>query len=150
MPTFQSLAFANMNRKLKRRQSGPAQPSTSCISRGQLKLPRRFRYTIKYYTQVVATNSTAQVLSSFIMSLGLVFSSTPTILKLVVNAANIAICVLARTHISNFWSGKAKVPFVKGFNAAITSTNIIKDHLGLLAVSWIMTTAVEAWRLGRS
>jgi len=60
------------------------------------------------------------------------------------------ITVSARTHISNFWANKAKVPFVKGFNAAITSTNIIKDHLGFLAVSWILTSVIEAWRLGKN
>lgn len=64
--------------------------------------------------------------------------------------AAIAICVLARTHISNFWANKAKVPMVKGFNAAITSTNIVKDHLGVLAIFWIVSSVVEAWRLWNS
>jgi hypothetical protein len=96
------------------------------------------------------TNNIIQLLSSFVTSVGLVFSSTPTIVELLLNAGNIAVCVMARTHISNFWANKSKVPFVKGFNAAMTSTNIIEDHLGILAISWIATSVVEAWRLGSS
>ncbi|KAE9992366.1 hypothetical protein EG327_009320 [Venturia inaequalis] len=101
-------------------------------------------------TRTTQTSSALSILSSVIISLGLVSSPTPTITKVLLNTASIAICVLARTHISNFWANKAKVPLVKGFNAAITSTNVVKDHLGVLAISWIVSSVIEAWRLGNN
>jgi len=101
-------------------------------------------------TRTTQTSGTLAILSSFVISLGLTFSSSQsTFVKLLVNAANIAVCVFTRAHIANFWAHKAKVPFVQGYNDAITSTNVIKEQLGFLASSWILTSLVEAWRLGR-
>ncbi|QDS73912.1 hypothetical protein FKW77_007436 [Venturia effusa] len=101
-------------------------------------------------TRTTQTSSALSILSSVIISLGLISSPTPTFTKLLLNVVAIGSCVLARTQISNFWTNKAKVPLVKGFNAAIASTNIIKDHLGVLAISWVLSSVFEAWRLGNS
>jgi hypothetical protein len=97
------------------------------------------------------TNKTPQILSSFAVALTLVFkSSEPTFTKLSFNAVNIAVCYLARTHIHNYWTGKAKVPFVQGYNDAINSTTIIRDQLTYLAGTWALTSLVEVWRLATS
>jgi hypothetical protein len=66
------------------------------------------------------------------------------ILRLALGALNTAICILARTHISNFWEHKAKIPVVQSYNDAISSTLIIKNQLGLLAIAWFVSTLFEA------
>jgi hypothetical protein len=53
-------------------------------------------------------------------------------------------------HIHNYWSGKAKVPFVQGYNDAINSTAIIQNQLTILAGTWVVTSLVEFSRLAYS
>lgn len=53
--------------------------------------------------------------------------------------ANFGTCIFAHTHIHNFWSGKAKVPFLSDFNDAITLTNQMATCLAILASSWAVS-----------
>ncbi|KAF4307840.1 hypothetical protein GTA08_BOTSDO03461 [Botryosphaeria dothidea] len=68
-------------------------------------------------------------------------SSSPW-LAIGLHAGNIVNIVLTRKHVAGFWENKAKVPFVEGYNEAISSTaNIIKS-LERLAMGWSMSAAV--------
>ncbi|KAK7630331.1 hypothetical protein IWX48DRAFT_173454 [Phyllosticta citricarpa] len=70
---------------------------------------------------------------------------------LALNAANIALLYGARVYVNGYWKAKAKVPFVTGYNEAISSTqNIItildrswKAWLGTLM--WTGVVAVASW-----
>ncbi|KAH7049193.1 hypothetical protein B0J12DRAFT_538997, partial [Macrophomina phaseolina] len=65
-------------------------------------------------------------------------SSSPW-LAIGLNGGNIANLVLTRKHVAGFWKNRAKVPFVEGYNEAISSTaNIIKS-LERLAMGWSMS-----------
>ncbi|KKY28202.1 hypothetical protein UCDDS831_g00384 [Diplodia seriata] len=78
-------------------------------------------------------------------------SSSPW-LAIGLNAANIANALLTRSHVAGFWENKAKVPFVEGFNDAISSTAQIIKSLEKLAVGWSVSTAATAvgMLMGRS
>ncbi|KAF2139647.1 uncharacterized protein K452DRAFT_195237, partial [Aplosporella prunicola CBS 121167] len=56
------------------------------------------------------------------------------------NAGNVANTLFTRAHVSNFWHNKAKVPFVEGYNDAISSTDIILKALTGLAAAWTVST----------
>ena len=47
-----------------------------------------------------------------------------------------ALIWIARTHVKNFWDGKAKVPFVDGYNEAISRTGEMVKVMGLLVGTW--------------
>lgn len=44
--------------------------------------------------------------------------------------------LLVRTYMLNFWHARAKIPFLQGYNEAISRTGEIQDVLVSLAVSW--------------
>lgn len=99
-------------------------------------------------TRTTQTSGTLAILSSLLVSLWLVFkSSDPSSWKFIFNAANLAICFFARAHVAGFWEGKTKVPLVRGYNDAVTSTNIIKEQLGFLGASWAVTSVIELLRV---
>lgn len=50
-----------------------------------------------------------------------------------VNAVGLS---LAYQHISSFWEHKAKVPYVKDYNEAIAISNIMRQYLIALGLSW--------------
>ncbi|KAF4535945.1 Methyltransferase domain-containing protein [Lasiodiplodia theobromae] len=68
-------------------------------------------------------------------------SSSPW-LSIGLNAGNIANTLLTRSHVAGFWGSKAKVPFVEGYNEAISSTAQIIKSLERLAVGWSFSAAV--------
>ncbi|KAF2433132.1 hypothetical protein EJ08DRAFT_647521 [Tothia fuscella] len=101
-------------------------------------------------TRTTQTSGTLAILSSLVVALGLTFkASSATFNTLFFNSINVAICYFAQNHIGNFWNGKAKVPFVQGYNDAITSTTIIRNHLQLLGVGWAISSVVELFRVVR-
>ena len=65
--------------------------------------------------------------------------STSSGAQLLLAIINVTATLSARVHIGNFWRGKAKVPFVSGFNEAITRTEVIRQQLLYLAGSWVFT-----------
>ncbi|KAK8171901.1 hypothetical protein BKA80DRAFT_261504 [Phyllosticta citrichinensis] len=117
------------------------------------------------YSQTVAdelrkTRTTqASALVATIISLGASLYLSSTRLQpprspwpdLALNAANIALLYGARVYVNGFWKAKAKVPFVTGYNEAISSTqNIIaildrswRAWLGTLV--WTGVVAVAIW-----
>lgn len=58
--------------------------------------------------------------------------------------ALIAITLFARAHVSNFWHASAKVPFVDGYNEAISKTAEMIQVLGWLGASWAGTGVLGA------
>lgn len=50
--------------------------------------------------------------------------------------------LLTRKHVADFWEGKAKVPFVEGYNDAISSTGSIIRALERLGLGWGVSAAV--------
>lgn len=87
----------------------------------------------------------AQILVSFLASLTMSFTTSSLWIELVLGSINVAASLSARVHIRNFWRGKAKVPFVKNFNNAITTTAEIRKQLAYLAGSWIVTGLLGLW-----
>ena len=63
-------------------------------------------------------------------------SGYPSSAKLTTTLANAGISLLVRTYMLNFWQGNAKIPFLKGYNEALSKTSEIMDALMTLAVSW--------------
>ena len=77
---------------------------------------------------------------SFVASL--VLAARPLLSPLIVAAVNIGIAGVAlgaRVHIGNFWQGKARVPFVQGYNKGMRKTEELRRILGWLATSWVIT-----------
>lgn len=52
--------------------------------------------------------------------------------------------LFARSHVSNFWSNKAKVPFVEGYNEAISKTKEVMTVMEYLEYSWVATALLGA------
>ncbi|KAK5012943.1 hypothetical protein BJ546DRAFT_951390 [Cryomyces antarcticus] len=100
-------------------------------------------------TRTTQVSGALTITTSLAASLTLAYLSTssPTLLKFAINPALAAGALFARAHISNFWRGKAKVPFVGGFNEAISRTGELQTLLAWLAGSWAVTGAVWAWSL---
>lgn len=42
----------------------------------------------------------------------------------------------AAAYMQDYWGGKRKIPFVGGFNDAITDTGNVMQHLNMLAAGW--------------
>lgn len=101
-----------------------------------------------------AVTDCRQVLTSLLTSAFLLYtavrpgesshpSSSPW-LAIGLNAGNIANTLLTRKHVAGFWEGKAKVPFVEGYNDAISSTLVIIKALEKLAVGWSVSAAITS------
>ncbi|OCK95959.1 uncharacterized protein K441DRAFT_686316 [Cenococcum geophilum 1.58] len=52
--------------------------------------------------------------------------------------ASAAIALAARMHVKEFWDNKARIPFVEGYNEAISGTAEIVRVLGLSGSLWAM------------
>lgn len=57
---------------------------------------------------------------------------------LVACAAALTFVAGARSHVSNFWVGKLKVPGVSQYNTAIRNSEQLVQALGLLGFGWIV------------
>ncbi|GME53896.1 Methyltransferase type 11 [Neofusicoccum parvum] len=105
-------------------------------------------------TRTTQGNALVTVLTSLLTSAFLLYtavrpgepshpSSSPW-LAIGLNAGNIANTLLTRKHVAGFWEGKAKVPFVEGYNDAISSTLVIIKALEKLAVGWSVSAAITS------
>ena len=80
---------------------------------------------------------TAQITSSFCSSLYLIIpASERTKTPLVLCTANSIGLSLAYFHLSSFWKGKAQVPLAKDYNEAVEISNVMRQFLIGLAISW--------------
>lgn len=52
-------------------------------------------------------------------------------------AVNAIATYAARLHIQGYWARKAKVPFVKRYNEAIGTTNMVRVLLGYATWMWV-------------
>lgn len=80
------------------------------------------------------------------MLASLVLLTRPSLPGATVAAVNFGIAgidLAARIHIGNFWKGKAMVPFVGGYNEGMKRTEALSRLLGLLAISWTITGAID-------
>jgi len=50
------------------------------------------------------------------------------------------VMLFARAHVNDFWKAKAKVPFVDGYNEAITRSNDLLQIMKYLEWSWALTS----------
>ena len=48
---------------------------------------------------------------------------------------------------SNFWTAKAKVPFVQDFNDAITISNQMLTAIRVLTVTWGVSCLLYGWQV---
>ncbi|KAI9653734.1 MAG: hypothetical protein M1821_006928 [Bathelium mastoideum] len=77
------------------------------------------------------------ILVSLLTSLWIAFGSGyPSSTKLTLSLANAAMGLFVRTYMLNFWQGSAKIPFLRGYNEALSKTGAILDLMVSLAVSW--------------
>ncbi|KAI9702705.1 MAG: hypothetical protein M1820_006089 [Bogoriella megaspora] len=78
------------------------------------------------------------ILVSFLTSLYLAFvaPSTPSSGKLTLTLANAGLALAVRTYMLDFWQSRPKIPFVQGYNEAVSRTTEIMDLMVSLAVSW--------------
>ena len=65
-------------------------------------------------------------------------STRSTFMVFALQALNLAVQLAARMHVKDFWDNKAKVPFVEGYNEAISGTAEIVRVLGLSGSLWAM------------
>lgn len=94
-------------------------------------------------TRTTQASGTLAVLFSFISSVSLVVypivtSKVPTLAKLGVAGLNVVVLGGAWKHVSDFWSGKAKLPLPKAgdYNDAISITQEMKLNMSYLIGSW--------------
>ncbi|KAK4996192.1 hypothetical protein LTR66_004137 [Elasticomyces elasticus] len=62
----------------------------------------------------------------------------PSLLRYSLSPALLLGTIFARAHISDFWAAKAKVPFVQGYNEAISRTAEMLRVLAYLEGSWVV------------
>lgn len=67
--------------------------------------------------------------------------------RLLTSPAMLLITFAARTHVFNFWHASAKVPFMDGYNDAVSNTKNMLQVLQLLGLSWA-GTALAAFVVG--
>ncbi|KAF2230950.1 hypothetical protein EV356DRAFT_535905 [Viridothelium virens] len=90
-----------------------------------------------YKTRTTQSAGAVAILISLLTSLYLAFGSGyPSSSKLTLTLANAGMALIVRTYMLDFWRSSAKVPFVKGYNEAISRTGEVMDVLITLAVSW--------------
>ncbi|KAL1296895.1 hypothetical protein AAFC00_004509 [Neodothiora populina] len=90
-------------------------------------------------TRTTQANAAITILLSFSTATVLTFvpHALPSTVRFVLSPALLVATLVARGHVSSFWSSKAKVPFVQGYNEAIGTTKDIVDVLKLLEYSWV-------------
>ncbi|KAJ9637286.1 hypothetical protein H2201_001685 [Coniosporium apollinis] len=93
-------------------------------------------------TRTTQASGTVAILASLATSTYLIFSAHPTPTLLALNVANAAATLAARIHLQNFWKGKAKVPFVEGYNDAISQTGAIMQQLAVLTGVWALSAGL--------
>ncbi|MCJ1250738.1 hypothetical protein MMC30_007966 [Trapelia coarctata] len=91
-------------------------------------------------TRTTQATGAGAILASLVASLVLfICPSLPIAAVAAVNFGIAGIVLAARIHIGNFWKGKARVPFVGGYNEGMKRTEELFRLLGLLAISWAIT-----------
>ncbi|EXJ96093.1 hypothetical protein A1O1_01219 [Capronia coronata CBS 617.96] len=101
-------------------------------------------------TRTTETSGALAVISSVISSVALaVISSSEgqSSIPFLLSTANAIGLGLAGRHLRNFWRGKAKVPFLTDYNDGVSASNQLLQTLGVLAVSWIISSGVHLWLL---
>ncbi|MCJ1322162.1 hypothetical protein MMC15_007508 [Xylographa vitiligo] len=91
-------------------------------------------------TRTTQASGALAILTSLLTSLTLL--ARPSIPLPTAAAANVAVGALtlgAMLHVGNFWRGKARVPFVEGYNEGMRRTEELRRVLGWLAMSWAAT-----------
>lgn len=71
-------------------------------------------------------------------------STGSTFMVFALRILNLAVQLAARMHVKEFWDNKAKIPFVEGYNEAISGTAEIVRVLGLSVSLW----AIDIVQLG--
>lgn len=66
----------------------------------------------------------------------------PSILRQVLGPIVLVATLFSKAHVGGFWKSKAKVPFVDGYNEAISKTKTILQILEWLQYSWAGTTLI--------
>ncbi|PSK46090.1 hypothetical protein C1H76_8847 [Elsinoe australis] len=62
--------------------------------------------------------------------------------RILASPAMLLVTLLARGYMYNFWTEKAKVPMVDGYNEAIDKTKYLIVTLQYLEYSWVLTSLV--------
>jgi len=108
-------------------------------------------------TRTTQASAAIAVISSLVSSIALLVfdapstSSGPSFMIVAQQALNLAVQLAARAHVKEFWDNKAKVPFVEGYNEAISGTTEIVRVLGLSGGLWAMEIGLMGlWAVKRT
>ncbi|MCJ1390287.1 hypothetical protein MMC18_003145 [Xylographa bjoerkii] len=94
-------------------------------------------------TRTTQATGAGAILASFLTSIALL--TRPSLSAPIAAAVNVGVAGLALAamiHVGNFWKGKARVPFVGGYNEGMRRTEDLRKMLGWLAMSWAATGVV--------
>ncbi|KAF2837916.1 hypothetical protein M501DRAFT_995168 [Patellaria atrata CBS 101060] len=108
---------------------------------------RAARYSGTAAHQLRKTRTTqASGVFAFLLSIGctyfLLYPMRP-IFGAGICASNVLHLLATKRFIANFWRPKGKVPFVEGYNNAITATDVVRTVMGWLAVNWAVIGFVK-------
>ncbi|THX41061.1 hypothetical protein D6C78_02031 [Aureobasidium pullulans] len=92
-------------------------------------------------TRTTQASGAVCILASLVAAVTLTVApnSLPTFVKFGISPAALVVTLFVRAHVSNFWKGKAKVPFVDGYNEAIQKTGELLQILEYLEYTWAGT-----------
>lgn len=90
------------------------------------------------------TVTVEQVLTSFLTSITLLFSSLSGTTKLILALVNIAVLLAAKDHVGGHWRSKFKVPLPKtgDYNDAIGATQEVLGNMIYLVGGWVVLGAL--------
>lgn len=97
-------------------------------------------------TRTTQTSGALTFLASLITSLVLatVPSTLPWIVRLSASPLLLVGTFFAAAHVGDFWENKGKVPFVEGYNEAISRTKDMIVTMEYLKYSWLVTALCGA------
>ncbi|KAF7846387.1 hypothetical protein BT93_L4475 [Corymbia citriodora subsp. variegata] len=96
-------------------------------------------------TRTTQASAVGAILASFVISIVLttIPNQLPSLLRYTLSPAALIVTLFARSHVSNFWTVKAKIPLVDGYNDAISKTKELMQIMEYLEYSWVATALVS-------
>ncbi|KAF1999732.1 hypothetical protein P154DRAFT_620676 [Amniculicola lignicola CBS 123094] len=93
-----------------------------------------------YKTRTTQASGTITLILSLLTPIPLLFiPGTSSILAPTLALVNTTTCLIARSHMDNFWGTKIEVPFVENFNKAIAGSRDVVVILTYLTFGWAAT-----------
>lgn len=122
-PTSQSATSSNTKRQARRQRSTRLKPRNSC-TRQEPHKPAVLSALVILYNMTPflrpeshRTDRPPQILASMMAAttLSLAPNALPSVVRFGISPAALVLTLFVRAHVSNFWTAKAKVPFIDGY-----------------------------------